>query len=46
MYLLEILGTEKLTESVFSTSLVILLIYGGYFLITYFCSRSIIKEQK
>ena len=46
MYLLEIFGTEKLTESVFSTSLVILLIYGGYFLITYFCSRSIIKEQR
>lgn len=46
MYLLEIFGTEKLTESVCSTSLVILLIYGGYFLITYFCSKSIIKEQR
>ena len=42
---LEIFGTEKLTESVIITSVMILLIYGGYFLITYFCSKSIIREK-
>lgn len=44
--ILQLFGTEKLTESVILTSLVILLIYGGYFLMTYFCSRSIIREQR
>ncbi len=29
-----------------ATTVIILLIYGGYFLITYFCSKSIIKERK
>lgn len=46
MLFLEIFGTEKLTESVLSTSVIILLIYGGYFLITYFCSKSIIRESR
>ena len=45
-YFLEIFGTEKMTESIAATSIIILLIYGGYFLITYFCSKSIIKERK
>lgn len=45
-FFLEIFGTEKMTESTLSTSAIILLIYGGYFLITYFCSKSIIKERK
>lgn len=42
---LEVFGTEKLMESILSTSVIILLIYGGYFLITYFCSKSIIKDK-
>lgn len=46
MVFLEIFGTEKLMESVVSTSVIILLIYGGYFLITYFCGRSIIRGQR
>lgn len=46
MYFLEVFGTEKLMESVLSTSVMILLIYGGYFLITYFCSKWIIKGRK
>lgn len=45
-FFLEICGTEKMTESILSTSVIILLIYGGYFLITYFCSKGIIKERK
>lgn len=45
MFILEVFGTEKLAESVLSTSAIILLIYGGYFLITYFCGRAIIREK-
>ena len=45
-YFLEVLGTEKMAESIAATSVIILLIYGGYFLITYFCSKGIIKERK
>ena len=39
-------GMEGVGKSVFMTSLIILLIYGGYFLITYYCSRYIIKNKK
>lgn len=46
MYLLEVFGTENIMQSVLSTSVIILLIYGGYFLITYFCSKGIIKGRK
>lgn len=45
-FILETFGTEKLAESIGFTSVMILLIYGGYFLITYFCSKSIIKSRK
>lgn len=45
-YFLEIFGTEKMAESIAVTSIIILLIYGGYFLITYYCSKGIIKERK
>lgn len=45
-FFLEIFGTEKMAESIAATSVIILLIYGGYFLITYFCSKGIIKERK
>lgn len=44
--LLEAFGTEGVLSSVLTTSLIILIIYGGYFLLTFFSSRSIIKEQK
>ena len=43
--ILELFGTEKLVESVIITLAMIILIYGGYFLITYFCSKSIIREK-
>lgn len=45
-FILETFGTEKLAKSIGFTSVMILLIYGGYFLITYFCSKSIIKSHK
>ncbi|MBR1823707.1 MAG: FtsX-like permease family protein [Ruminococcus sp.] len=44
-FFLEIFGTEKMAESITATSVIILLIYGGYFLITYFCSKGIIKDR-
>jgi putative ABC transport system permease protein len=45
-YFLEIFGTEKMAVSIAATSGIILLIYGGYFLITYFCGKGIIKSRK
>jgi putative ABC transport system permease protein len=45
-YFLTIFGTEKMYLSIAATSGIILLIYGGYFLITYFCSKGIIKGKK
>lgn len=46
LFILETFGTEKIAQSVLSTSVLILLIYGGYFLIAYFCGKSIIREHK
>ena len=46
IFILETFDTEKLAESIGFTSIMILLIYGGYFLITYLCSKSIIKVNK
>jgi putative ABC transport system permease protein len=46
MYFLEVFGTENLWQSILATSVIILLIYGGYFLITYFCGKGIIKDRK
>lgn len=44
-YFLEIFGTEKITVSVLFTVAIIFVIYGGYFLITYYCSKGIIKDK-
>lgn len=44
-FILETFGNEKLLESIIMTSVFIVLIYGGYFLITYFCSKNIIKDR-
>ncbi len=46
MFILEVFGTGKLIESVVSTSIIILLIYGIYFFVTYFCSKGIIRGKK
>jgi putative ABC transport system permease protein len=43
---LEVFGTEDMGLSITVTSLILALIYGGYFLITFFSSKSIIKERK
>ncbi len=44
-YLLETFGNEELLLSIVVTAGIIVFIYGGYFLITYFCSKNIIKEK-
>lgn len=44
-YILETFGNEKLLESIIMTAIFLVLIYGGYFLITYLCSKNIIKEK-
>ncbi len=43
--ILEILGTNELVPSLIMTSTFLVIIYGGYFLITYSCSKNIIKEN-
>ena len=46
MKILEILfGDEQLSPSIIMTAIFIVVIYGGYFLITYYCSKNIIKER-
>ncbi len=42
---LEIFGTEELLPSIIMTGIFLVIIYGGYFLITYYCSKNIIKER-
>ncbi len=44
-FVLESFGTEDLWKSIAVTSAVLLLIYGGYFLITFMSSKRIIKEN-
>lgn len=44
--ILETFGKDEMLKSVGMTSLFLIAIYGGYFLITYFCSKEIIKERK
>ena len=46
VYFLEVLGTDRIASSVAATSVILLLIYGGYFLVTYLCSKNIIKSRK
>ena len=44
--ILETFGKDEMLKSVGMTSVFLIAIYGGYFLITYFCSKEIIKERK
>lgn len=44
-YILNIFGSDGMAQSIAGSGIVILLIYGGYFLITYLCSKSIIKNR-
>lgn len=45
-YILQIFSSDGMAGSIAGSALVILLIYGGYFLITYFSSKSIIGSHK
>lgn len=45
MLILEIFGSKGLLESIIMTTIFLVVIYGGYFLITYLCSKNIIKER-
>ena len=44
-YLLETLGNEKILQSILETAGIIVLVYGGYFLITYLCSKNMIQKK-
>ncbi len=43
--ILEVFGDDELLQSIIMASIFIIFIYGGYFLITYYCSKNIIKEK-
>lgn len=43
LYILETFGRTGLLYSIITTGAMIVFIYGGYFLITYYCSKKIIK---
>lgn len=43
--ILEVFGTDELLPSIIMTGIFLVVIYGGYFLITYYCSKNIIKER-
>ena len=42
--ILEVFGSEQLLPSIIMTAIFLIIIYGGYFLITYYCSKNIIKN--
>ena len=44
-FILSSFGNEQLLGSIIMTSIFIVIIYGGYFIITYLCSKNIIKEK-
>ena len=44
-YVISTFGNEQLLPSIIMTAIFIVVIYGGYFLITYFSSKNIIKER-
>lgn len=42
--ILESFGNDTLLPSIIMTAIILIFIYGGYFLITYFCSKNMIKK--
>lgn len=42
--ILDFIGTKMIGPSIGMAAIILLVIYGGYFLISYFCSKNIIKE--
>lgn len=45
MKILEVFGNDQLLPSIIMTTIFMVIIYGGYFLITYYYSKNIIKER-
>ncbi len=45
-YILETFGDEEMVKSITMTVIFLIIIYGGYFVITYICSKNIIKEGR
>lgn len=45
LLILETFGQSQLLPSIIITAVFLIIIYGGYFLLTYICSKNIIKEQ-
>ncbi len=45
-HILSVFGNEKLLPSIVMTAFFMIMIYGGYFMITYWCSKSIVKERR
>lgn len=43
--LLSVFGSDELLPSIIMTAIFMVIIYGGYFLLTYFCSKNIIRER-
>ena len=44
-FLLSSFGAANLVSSIIGVAIFIVVIYGGYFLVTYICSKNIIKEK-
>ena len=44
-YIISTFGNEQLLNSIIMTAVFIVVIYGGYFLITYLCSKNIVREK-
>ena len=44
--MLSAFGKSGMLTSIIMTAILIIVIYGGYFLLTYFSSKSIIKEYE
>lgn len=45
-HILEMIGRPRLGASVLPTTVIVILIYGGYFLVTHFCSKSIVRTRQ
>ena len=45
-FILASIGNDNLLSSIIMTAVFIVIIYGGYFLVTYLCSKNIIKESR
>lgn len=43
-FLLTSIGTDNLLSSIIMTAVFIVAIYGGYFVVTYLCSKNVIKD--